>query len=72
MQHVVNTQVVNVGLSQPQTVMFAKGIEHEVEMLRKAVLQSFTQSANAETTVTGVSKRNYKQVQIAVLAKDIE
>jgi hypothetical protein len=52
--------------------MFAKQIDHEMEMLHKVVLQSFGLSAKAEKTAKGVSKRKGKEVQKAILAKDVE
>jgi hypothetical protein len=52
--------------------MFARCIDQEMEMLRKEVLQSFALSAKAEKTAKGVSERKSKEVQRAILAKDVE
>jgi hypothetical protein len=43
-----------------------------MEMLHKEVLQSFALSTKAEEIALGVSERKDKEVQRAILAKDIE
>jgi hypothetical protein len=52
--------------------MFAKQIDQEIEMLRKEVFQSFALSAKAEKTAKGSSERKGKEIQRAILAKDVE
>jgi hypothetical protein len=71
-KYVVNTQITNVAAMQPQTEMFARCIDQEIEMLRKEVLQSFALSAKAEKIAKSISKRKGKEVQRAILAKNVK
>jgi hypothetical protein len=52
--------------------MFARHIDHKIEMLHKEVIQSFALSTKAEKTAKSVSERKSKAVQRAILAKDVE
>jgi hypothetical protein len=47
---------------QQQTEIFAKQIDHEMEMLYREVFQSFAQSSKAEKTARGVSEWKGKEV----------
>jgi hypothetical protein len=68
----MNTQIANFVAMQQRTEMFARRINSEMVMLREAVLQSFTLSATAEKIAKGVAERKSKEVQRAILAKDVE
>jgi polyhydroxyalkanoate synthesis regulator protein len=68
----VNTQITNIAAMQLQIEMFAKQIKQEMEMLQKEVLQSFTTSAKAEKIAKGILEKKNKEVQKAILAKNIE
>jgi hypothetical protein len=57
---------------QQQTEIFARCINQEMEMLCKEVLQLFALNTNAEKTTKNVFKRKGKEVQRAILAKDVE
>jgi hypothetical protein len=72
MQYIVNTQIANIAAMQQQTEMFTRHINPQLEILWKAVLQSFALSAKDEKTAKDVCKRKGKEVQRPISANDVE
>jgi hypothetical protein len=72
MQNLVNTQIMNVIPIQLQIQMFTNWIDQKIGIVHKEVLQTFALSAKAEKMAKGVSERKGKEVQKAILAKDVE